>query len=246
MSTHFPELTAAQKAKLRLTLHWTGGNYDHRSSLSHYNFVVDGAGNVHHAIPLQRNFPPLSAGYAQHTGRANSYNIGIGICGMWGSTQAEALQGRYGPFPLTIQSILAAVDLAADLCKRYDIEVTPQRVRVHSEWSTVDPVTRQNGKWDINCIPHLDLRERLLGDGTQMAGNYLRNEIRQLLAGTAEPTDDLGLTDERESVVDAAWISFLEVMDTADANSDVFSQAFRKKVKELRRLAPFRNMKRPE
>lgn len=249
MSDLFPELSPQQREKLRLTLHWTGGNYDAAGTLSHYNFVIDGEANMHPGVPLLRNIAPLSPGYAQHTGRANSNNIGLAVCAMWGSEQGNpstftgAFGGEYGPYPIREAQIVALCELAADLCRRYDIDVTPQRVRCHCEWSTVEPVTLQHGKWDIGCIPHLDMRQRILGDGTWMSGNYLRAQIRQILAGDM---DEHAPVAETPHPVDVAWASFLTVFDTADANKDLFNDNFRAKIKDLRRTAPFRNLKRPE
>lgn len=252
-----PPASAAVRNALCLTLHWTGGNYLAAGNLSHYHGVIDGNGDLFAGIPLERNFKPLSEGYAQHTGRRNTNNIGLSVCGMWGSEQGEALEGRYGPYPLRPVSIQRMIEEAAFICANYGIPVTPQRVRVHSEWTTVAPITAQNGKWDINCIPHLDMRERRLNDGTYASANYLRAEIRQALAvlngakpinpgPVDEPAGSVTDTVAETSPIERAWGAFLYLLDTADGNVDQFPQAIRSKLKEIRRLAPFRSLQRPK
>lgn len=166
----------------RITVHWTGGTLKpNETDLSHYHFLVDGLGKTHIGLhPIRANNPPLRPGeYAAHVARANSYNIGIAMCGMYGATWAGAMKGDYGPHPLTHDCILATIQLVADLCKQYNIPVSKNRILGHEEWDSI--MGKPQDRWDVCCIPPFDLRPIKHSDGSYGAMNYIREEVSKML-----------------------------------------------------------------
>jgi hypothetical protein len=135
----------------RIILHWTGGTHTPNGlDLSHYHFVINGAGNVLTGKhPIHANAAPLRAGYAAHTRRANSDSIGIALAAMAGAKERPFNAGRH---PITPAQVEALVKLVRKLAKDYGIPVTRQTVLSHAE---VQPTLgiKQSGKWDIAWLP---------------------------------------------------------------------------------------------
>jgi len=173
-----PETKRAIRDNLRITWHWSGTPYKAIDPCKAvYHFLVDKNGGVHQGVRVGKNLTArtgkLPSGYARHVRRGNSNNIGISAISMGGASEKQAAKGNYGRFPITSQQVAAMVEVTAQICLFYSIPVVPQRVLVHCEWSSVRRV-RQSGKWDINCIPHLDLRPKQNPDGTFDSANHLR------------------------------------------------------------------------
>ena len=166
----------------RVTLHWTGGGLNpNETDISKYHFLVDGLGKRHNGLhQVSDNNPPLRRGaYAGHVEKANSYNIGVAMCGMFGATWSEAMKGNYGSYPITHDCLLATIQLLADLCRQYNIPVTKKRLLGHEEWDSI--MGRPQARWDVCCIPSLDLRPIKHSVGSYGAMNYIRQEVGKLV-----------------------------------------------------------------
>lgn len=135
----------------RVHLHWTGGN--HKASaydLQHYHVLIEGDGKVLRGKPsIALNSPPPKAGYAAHTLNANSASIGISMCCMVGAVERPFKPGRA---PLTKAQWDMASTVTAQLCKRYNIPVTPKTVLSHAEVQANLGI-RQRFKWDVTILP---------------------------------------------------------------------------------------------
>lgn len=176
MPYQLPPLAPTVRTPRRITLHWTAGAYDPSAlELKHYHWLIDGDGDIRAGVDMRLNCPRIQPGYAAHTGRANTNNVGVAICAM-----AEASQGHYGRYPIKAQQVEAACDLIADLCRTYGIDNTPRRVLGHCEWTTILDVP-QSGKWDVGVIPHAGITWKRLPDGTVAAMNYIRALVAQRL-----------------------------------------------------------------
>ena len=172
-----PALTTIQAAQLCVTWHWAASSYRvSKNLLKHYHFVLDKDGQAQAGVPVESNLREpggaMPSGYAAHVKAANSNNIGISAAAMYGASETEARQGRYGPYPMTAAQIGGMVEVAAQLCMQYNIPVLPSRVLGHEEWDSV--LGRTQDRWDLNCIPHLDFRPRVNPDGTYASTNHLR------------------------------------------------------------------------
>jgi hypothetical protein len=76
--------------------------------------------------------------------------------------------------------------LAAEICRAYGIPVTPQRILGHEEWDSIHG--KKQDRWDVNCIPHLDIRPgNPLADGTHEAMNWMRERIASMLGSDIKP-----------------------------------------------------------
>lgn len=159
----------------RIHIHWTAGSHT-ASSLDkkHYHVLVEGDGEVIRGhIPIDGNEPPLRSGkYAAHTRKSNSYAIGIGLCAMIGATTRPLRAGKY---PITPKQWNAAVGVAADLCRHYNIEVTDKTVLTHAEVQKNLGI-RQNGKWDIAWLPFWNKKL-----DAKAVGDKFRSEVKALL-----------------------------------------------------------------
>lgn len=158
-----------------IVAHWTAGTYEASSiDKAHYHFLVDGDCEIHrgdHAI--SENVPPLRSGhYAAHTRRANSYRIGISACSMY---RAKERPFDAGDYPLTAEQFTRLAELAACLCRRYDIPVTPETVLFHAEVQDTLGI-RQRAKWDIARLPYDDQCV-----GAHAVGDRFRYMVRQRL-----------------------------------------------------------------
>lgn len=171
-----------------LTVHWTAGGLEpNATDLEHYHHLVDGLGHRHRGrYPATANVPPLRRRtYAMHTAGANSRNLGVAMCGMAGSGWGEALKGKYGPNAITSACLEGTINLLADLCFQYDIPATPEFLLGHEEWDSVKG--RPQDRWDVCCIPSLDIRPKMLANGTYASMNYIRGEVQKLLGAGRGP-----------------------------------------------------------
>jgi hypothetical protein len=219
-------------------MHWTGGNYNGKPDAHAYNFVLNGDGSLVNGVPIERNIGRLSTGYAAHTRGANTNNIGISVAAMGGSSEAEAQQGRYGQFPITEEQVTGLITSVAEICHTYGIPVIPTRVLCHSEWTQVKGIL-QRGKWDINYIPHLDMRDRELEDGTRRVGNFLRASIRDCMAGLP-----LVLVEEQEHAAGERelFLRYVALYDQAAALGA--SEQFMSALKQIRQMKPLKGQQR--
>lgn len=135
-----------------VTVHWTAGGYNvTETDLEHYHIIVDGDGKLHRGqFPISANVSTSDAdGYAAHTSQFNTKNIGISAACM-----ANAVESPFDPgaYPLRRGQWLILAQVAAELAKRYSIEVLPTRIMQHGEVQ-MNMGIPQSGKWDICKLP---------------------------------------------------------------------------------------------
>jgi len=189
-----PRLDPEVCSRLRITWHWAASAYSVSPLLrSKYHFILGRDGQAVAGVPILRNIVthghPREALYAPHVKNANSNNIGIAAAAMAGASEAEARRGYFGPFPMSKAQAEGLAEVAAQLCACYGVPVVPARVLGHAEWDSLLHIHQD--RWDVNCIPHLDLRPRLSPGGTYSASDWLR-------ARTAARMEELRLEAEPE------------------------------------------------
>lgn len=130
----------------RVICHWTAGSYHpSENDLLHYHILIDGEGDLHRGThSIADNESTGDGDYAAHTKGTNTRSIGISVCCMAGAHDSPF---NSGAFPMKEVQWDAMIDVAAQLCKRYDIPVTPTTVLGHGEVQN-NIGTLQNGKWD--------------------------------------------------------------------------------------------------
>jgi len=135
----------------RIIIHWTGGSYDVNSSvLNSYHYAINDKGGV---IPCNHrpedNENCQDGNYAPHTGGGNTGSIGVSMCGMYGFD----LKNKKTKYPLTKKQCEATFKLVAELCKKYDIKISPDTVMTHYEFGQRHRDTSSFGKIDITYLP---------------------------------------------------------------------------------------------
>ncbi|MCT8970569.1 amidase [Microbaculum marinisediminis] len=163
----------------RVIVHWTAGG--HRASefdREHYHVLVEGDGHlVRGARSIEDNARPIRGAYAAHTRNCNTGSIGVSLCCMGGRDVRES-PFHAGRWPMTAEQWSAMIRAVADLCRAYDIPVSPETVLSHAE---VQPNLgiKQRGKWDIT---------RLAFDpsivGAKACGDRMRAGVAATLAET--------------------------------------------------------------
>jgi hypothetical protein len=159
----------------RIHLHWTvGWHKPSKLDLSHYHFVVDGAGKEHPGpLPPEANLNTADGSYVAHTLGANTGAIGIAVACMVG---AKDRPFSWGSAPMTPDQVLGLCRLAARLAGQYGIPCTRRTILTHAE---VQPTLgiKQKGKWDITVLPGMTAP----GDPVDV-GDRLRKIIADLMA----------------------------------------------------------------
>jgi hypothetical protein len=136
----------------RIIVHWTAGSYTvSATDRECYHIIVGGDGSLYRGDnSIKANVSTNDAdGYAAHTKSLNTGSIGISAACMAGAIESPFQAGGY---PLLKVQWAALAAVAADLCRTYDIPVTPETVLQHGEVQANLGV-QQNGKWDINKLP---------------------------------------------------------------------------------------------
>ncbi|MBK8457673.1 MAG: N-acetylmuramoyl-L-alanine amidase [Phyllobacteriaceae bacterium] len=134
----------------RIIAHWSAGRYKPTGiDYAHYHILVDGDAKVIKGSRSIKDNVNTTGSYAAHTKGLNSGSIGISACCMQDAKQATK---DYGPAPMKEVQWRALAAVAAILCKRYGIAVTPQTVLGHGEVQDILKV-KQNGKWDPLAFP---------------------------------------------------------------------------------------------
>lgn len=154
----------------KIILHWTAGtNEPNNTDYQHYHYLVNGNGVV-----IKGKFTPEDnlncndGKYAQHTGGGNTGSIGVALCGMAGFKNAKSI----GKYPLTAKQCERAFKLIAELCKKYNIAVTPQTVMTHYEFGKKNPKTSSAGKIDIVYLPPYPTVKQA------DVGYFIRNKVK--------------------------------------------------------------------
>ncbi len=153
----------------KICLHWSAGaSCPCEVDLKAYHFVVDALGKIH-----QGHFKPgdnmncYDGKYAKHCGGGNTGCVGLSALGMAGFN----LKDKETKYPLTKIQVEAFCKLAAELCIKYGIQVTPETVFTHYEFGLNHPKTTSYGKIDFTYLTFLpNLAKDKIGD-------YLRNKI---------------------------------------------------------------------
>lgn len=188
----------------KITFHWTAGTYAPNAlDKQHYHFMIDGQGIIHTGrYRPEDNDNTQDGAYAAHTALGNTGNIGIGICAMAGFTrppgpQKPVAQNRYQtPYPMKQSQLEAACQLAAQLCRRYRIAVSPQTIQHHWEWD--HRLEHPTGKIDIvylSFLPELTANLDMPTAGHTI-GSYIRQKVSWYLYRLITPqkealSDDL-------------------------------------------------------
>lgn len=148
----------------KIIIHWTGGtNTPNATDLSHYHYLIDGDGAVHHGTHKpEDNIDCKDGNYARHCGGGNTGAIGVALCGMYNRKE----------YPLNRKQIEAACKLVAELCIKYGIRITSKTVLTHAEFGEAHPSSTSYGKVDINELPCVCVW------GTTAVGNWLRNKVQ--------------------------------------------------------------------
>jgi len=166
----------------RVILHWTAGS--HKASefdRAHYHILIEDDGKLIRGIPsIKLNEAPKKRGYAAHTLNCNSGSVGVSMCCMGDTVNPIRVKQSplfVGPYPVTQTQWDIASRVLAELCKRYQIRVTPKTVLTHAEVQNNLSI-RQRGKWDIAVLPF-----DLSFDTARECGDRLRREVSAALAG---------------------------------------------------------------
>jgi len=131
--------------------------------------MIDGEGKVHAGkYKPEDNLNCRSGGYAAHTGGGNTGSIGVALCGMLGFCNSK----QVGNCPLTKKQCEAAFKFMAELCKKYNIAITPETVLTHKEFGDANPKSTSHGKIDICYLPPCpEIKPRGIGD-------FIRNKVQ--------------------------------------------------------------------
>jgi hypothetical protein len=158
----------------RVICHWTAGGYNpSENDREHYHILIDGEGKLHRGShPIAANESTGDGDYAAHTRGANTRSIGVSMCCMAGAREAPF---NGGSAPMKPEQWDAMVDVVAQLCRAYAIEVTPSTVLGHGEVQK-NIGTPQKGKWDPMKLPFAP------GLSKAQVGAKLRGEVTARLA----------------------------------------------------------------
>lgn len=153
----------------RIIIHWTAGtNQPNNVDIQHYHYLLNAVGEVKRGKYKPQDNENCSDGvYAPHCGGGNTGSIGVAMCGMSGYP--------YTKYPLTAVQCESCWKLCAELCKQYNIDVTPDTVMTHYEFGKKHPKTTSYGKIDIVYLPpHPEIQKDKIGD-------YIRNKVKWYL-----------------------------------------------------------------
>lgn len=135
----------------RVICHWSEGHYTANSTdREHYHILIQGDGSViggDHSI--KDNVSTADDNYAAHTRGCNTGSIGVALCAMVGCNEQPF---RAGGEPVKKSQWDAMVQVVAELCKFYQIPVTPTTVLGHGEVQKNLGI-QQLGKWDPMVWP---------------------------------------------------------------------------------------------
>jgi hypothetical protein len=135
----------------RVICHWTAGA--HRASeldKAHYHILIEKDGKlVRGTHSIEDNVSTSDGVYAAHTLGANTGSIGVSVCSMAGAVESPFSPGSNPMLEVQWRTMSRVV---AELCRFYQIKVTPQTVLGHGEVQ-VNLGIEQKGKWDPMVLP---------------------------------------------------------------------------------------------
>ena len=157
----------------RIICHWTAGG--HRASQldkAHYHILVEKDGRlVRGTHSIADNVSTGDGVYAAHTLGANTGSIGVSACSMAGAVEKPFSPG---PSPMLELQWRTMAQVVAELCRAYQIPVTPGTVLGHGEVQANLGIT-QKGKWDPMVLPWDP------GMGQTQVGNFFRSLVQNFL-----------------------------------------------------------------
>lgn len=136
----------------RIIIHWTAGTYcPNQGEKEHYHYLIDDKGILSKGkYTPEDNINCYDGKYAQHTGGGNTGSIGISMCGMYVPEKTDIHKTKY---PLTKIQCEKLFKTVAELCKKYNIKISPNTVMTHYEFGKRNPKTTSAGKIDIIWLP---------------------------------------------------------------------------------------------
>lgn len=165
----------------RIICHWTAGGYQSTDlDREHYHILIAGNGKLVRGIPsILDNVSTADGRYAAHTRGCNTGSIGISVCCMAGAQQSPFKPGKCPMLEIQWETM---IQVAAELCQAYNIQVTPKTVLGHGEVQAQLGIM-QLGKWDPMVLPWNPIMSQ-----TQV-GNLLRTQVQNILTGAHEPEE---------------------------------------------------------
>jgi len=154
----------------RIILHWSAGRYYPTAfEKQYYHYLIDCGGNIYQGkYTPEDNLDCTDGKYAAHTGGGNTGSIGVCFCSMYGFKSAQ----NAGDYPVTKVQFEAGMKFCAQLCKKYNLEITPDTVLTHYEFGKTHPQTTSAGKIDITYIPPYPWVSK------NDAGSFIRSKVR--------------------------------------------------------------------
>ena len=165
----------------RVIVHWTAGGYSaNEIDRKAYHVLVQGDGTlIRGTHSIADNVSTADGMYAAHTLNCNTASIGVSACAMVHCVRSPFAAGRA---PMRELQWRQMAEATADLCRFYDIPVTPQTVLGHGEVQATLGI-RQKDKWDPMVLPWMPEMSM-----TQV-GIAFRTMVQNHLAGSAEPDE---------------------------------------------------------
>ena len=158
----------------KIVIHWTAGsNYPNNTDNSHYHFLIDKDAKVYNGkYKPEDNINCGDGKYAQHTGGGNTGAIAVSMCGMYNFKNKNSV----GPYPLTKVQCEKMFKTVAELCKKYNIKITPNTVLTHYEFGQKNPKSSSYGKIDIIYLPpYPEVKQ-------SEVGNFIRSKVAWYLS----------------------------------------------------------------
>lgn len=151
----------------RIIIHWTAGTLQPNNvDYQHYHYLINGDGLVIKGKYRPEDNLNCNDGiYAQHCGGGNTGSIGIAVCGMLGYKNRQQA-GNYLLTKIQCEKLFSEV---ANLCKKYNIKITPDTVLTHYEFGKKHPNTSSAGKIDIIYLPPYPLVDNV--------GDFIRSKV---------------------------------------------------------------------
>jgi len=155
----------------RIIIHWTAGSYcPNYTDYEHYHYLVNEDGiTVKGKYTPEDNENCQDGKYAAHTGGGNTGSIGVAMCGMANYSPSKGISST--KYPLTKVQCERTFKLCAELCKKYNIPITPETVLTHYEFGKKHPQSTSAGKIDITCLPQYNVASVNVGD-------FIRSKIK--------------------------------------------------------------------
>jgi hypothetical protein len=160
-------------AMKRIIVHWTAGPHTANAvDRAAYHILVEESGKlVRGTHTIADNVSTADGNYAAHTYHANTRSIGVSMCCMKGCVEKPFSAGS---FPMSERQWQTMLHVVAQLCRRYEIDVTPQTVLGHGEVQKNLGIA-QKQKWDPMVLPWNKTLSR------EQVGNMLRQGVREIL-----------------------------------------------------------------